>query len=136
MKLFALIGYQWPPNWFPGTPFEEGDGVDPGWYTMHPPGSIHFVSHRSNPLSPRLPSNKTKGPEPVPPFVQWKKFYNHTWVSDIIGFETPNAREQYQQFLVAVASRYKNEKAIVAWIIGNEFGYIGLWRYTAISYYC
>jgi len=38
MKLFALIGYQWPPNWFPGTPFEEGDDVDPGWYTMHPPG--------------------------------------------------------------------------------------------------
>jgi len=70
-----------------------------------------------------------KGPEPAPPFVPWKKFYNHTWVSDIIGFETPDAREQYQQFLVAVASRYKNEKAIVAWIIGNEFGYIGLWRY-------
>ena len=27
LRIFALIGYQWPPNWFPNE-----------WYTMHPPG--------------------------------------------------------------------------------------------------
>jgi len=26
IRIFALIGYQWPPNWFPDS-----------WYTMHPP---------------------------------------------------------------------------------------------------
>ncbi len=26
IRIFALIGYQWPPNWFPDA-----------WYTMHPP---------------------------------------------------------------------------------------------------
>jgi outer membrane protein assembly factor BamB len=26
IRIFALIGYQWPPNWFPDD-----------WYTMHPP---------------------------------------------------------------------------------------------------
>jgi hypothetical protein len=26
IRIFALIGYQWPPNWFPDE-----------WYTMHPP---------------------------------------------------------------------------------------------------
>ncbi len=26
LRIFALIGYQWPPNWFPDE-----------WYTMHPP---------------------------------------------------------------------------------------------------
>ena len=27
IRIFALIGYQWPPNWFPDD-----------WYTKHPPG--------------------------------------------------------------------------------------------------
>ena len=27
IRMFALVGYQWPPNWFPDS-----------YYTMHPPG--------------------------------------------------------------------------------------------------
>jgi len=27
IRIFALVGYQWPPSWFPNE-----------WYTMHPPG--------------------------------------------------------------------------------------------------
>lgn len=87
IRIFALIGYQWPPAWFPND-----------WYTMHPPevdsaGIVH----------------------------------TNRWQSDIIGYETPQARAQYAEFFSNVCARYKDSKAIVAWIIGNEYGYLGLW---------
>ena len=87
LRIFALIGYQWPPAWFPND-----------WYTMHPPevdsaGIVH----------------------------------TNRWQSDIIGYETPQARAQYAEFFSAVCARYKDSKAIVAWIVGNEYGYLGLW---------
>ena len=42
LRIFALIGYQWPPNWFPDN-----------WYTMHPPetdseGIIHTERWQSD----------------------------------------------------------------------------------------
>ncbi|HPG00022.1 MAG TPA: beta-galactosidase [Kiritimatiellia bacterium] len=42
IRIFALIGYQWPPNWFPDE-----------WYTMHPPeydsgGIYHPVRWQSD----------------------------------------------------------------------------------------
>jgi len=115
IRLFALVGYQWPPDWFPGTPFQEGNNVDPGWLTMHPPG-----------------------PEPAPPFEPVKKNYSQKWVSDIMSFEHPQGRIQYQEWLKAVGNRYKSSTAIAGWIIGNEFGYIGLWSYRQDGYdpYC
>ena len=87
LRIFALIGYQWPPNWFPDE-----------WYTMHPPdydsGGIYHPTR---------------------------------WRSDIINYERPEARAQYQEWFQNVCSRYKDSKAIVAWIIGNESGFLGLW---------
>jgi outer membrane protein assembly factor BamB len=87
LRIFALIGYQWPPNWFPDA-----------WYTMHPPAT------------------DSEG------------IYHPTrWQSDIINYEHPQARAQYAEWFSNVCSRYKDSKAIVAWIIGNESGYLGLW---------
>lgn len=45
IRVFALIGYQWPPDWFPDE-----------WYTMHPPewdaeGIYHLPASRSEPMS-------------------------------------------------------------------------------------
>jgi len=34
IRIFALVGYQWPPDWFPGKPFQEGNDVDPGWFVF------------------------------------------------------------------------------------------------------
>ncbi len=87
LRIFALVGYQWPPDWFQDA-----------WYTMHPPevdaeGILH----------------------------------TNRWQSDIINYEHPTARSQYSAWISAVCARYKNSKAIVAWIIGNEYGYLGLW---------
>jgi hypothetical protein len=95
IKVFALIGYQWPPDWFPKSTVDDPDA---GWYTMHPPGYDN------------------------------EGVYQPTrWRSDIMSFEDPNARAQYTEFLTAVATRYKDDPTIVAWIVGNEYGYLGLW---------
>jgi hypothetical protein len=98
MRIFALIGYQWPPNWFPNE-----------WYTMHPPetdaeGIVH----------------------------------TNRWQSDIIGYETPEARAQYAEWIATVCGRYKDSKAIAGWIVGNESGYLGLWSGLLDGYdsYC
>ena len=87
LRIFALIGYQWPPNWFPNE-----------WYTMHPP---------------------EVDSEGIP--------HTNRWQSDIINYEHPQARAQYAEWIGAVCSRYKNSKAIAGWIVGNEYGYLGLW---------
>ncbi len=87
IRIFALIGYQWPPNWFPDA-----------WYTMHPP------AYDSEGI-----------------------FHPTRWQSDIINYEHPEARAQYAEWFKNVCGRYKNSKAIVAWIVGNESGYLGLW---------
>jgi hypothetical protein len=87
LRMFALIGYQWPPNWFPDE-----------WYTQHPPA---------------------KDSEGI--------VHTNRWQSDIIGYETPQARAQYAEWFSNVCTRYKDSKAIAGWIIGNESGYLGLW---------
>ena len=87
IRIFALIGYQWPPNWFPDE-----------WYTKHPPAIDSEGIYHTN-----------------------------RWQSDIINYEHPLARAQYAEWFQNVCSRYKNSKAIVGWIIGNESGYLGLW---------
>jgi glycosyl hydrolase family 42 (putative beta-galactosidase) len=87
LRLLPLIGYQWPPQWFP----EE-------LYTMHPPS-----------------------------YDSADVLHTNRWLSDIIAYENPEARRQYGEFISAVCGRYRNEPAIVAWVIGNEYGYLGLW---------
>ncbi|HEY8241347.1 MAG TPA: beta-galactosidase, partial [Kiritimatiellia bacterium] len=87
IRIFALVGYQWPPNWFPDN-----------WYTMHPPETDAEGIYHTN-----------------------------RWQSDIIGYETPEARAQYTEFFANVCARYATNKAVAAWIVGNEYGYLGLW---------
>ncbi len=87
IRIFALIGYQWPPNWFPNE-----------WYTMHPPN-----------------------------YDSGGIWHGGRWQSDIINYEHPDARAQYAEWFGAVCSHFKTNKAIVAWIVGNEYGFLGLW---------
>ncbi|MDD2236707.1 MAG: beta-galactosidase, partial [Kiritimatiellae bacterium] len=87
LRIFALVGYQWPPDWFPTN-----------WYTQHPPEiDSEGIQHTNR------------------------------WLSDIINYEHPDARAQYAEWLHDVAEHYKDSKAVVAWIVGNESGYLGLW---------
>jgi hypothetical protein len=87
LRIFALVGYQWPPNWFPDE-----------WYTKHPP---------------------SKDSEGI--------MHTNRWASDIINYEHPEARAQYNEWIYSVANHFKDSKAIVGWIVGNESGYLGLW---------
>ena len=98
LRVFALIGYQWPPDWFPDE-----------WYTMHPPG-----------------------------YDNEGIYHPERWQSDIINYEHPEARAQYAEWMRAVCSRYKDNKAIVGWIVGNEYGYLGLWslKYDGYDPWC
>jgi len=98
IRIFALIGYQWPPDWF------QDD-----WYTKHPPGRDSGGIMHTN-----------------------------RWPSDIINYEHPEARAQYAEWLGAVAARYKDSKAIAGWIVGNEYGYLGLWslKYDGYDDWC
>jgi hypothetical protein len=98
IRIFALIGYQWPPDWFPDD-----------CYTMHPPGLDDAGIMHTN-----------------------------RWQSDIINYEHPTARAQYAEWFSTVCARYKDSKAIAGWIIGNEYGYLGLWslKYDGYDPYC
>jgi len=98
IKIFALVGYQWPPDWF-------ADDM----YTMHPPG----------PDSEGI-------------------YHPERWQSDIINYEHPQARAQYAEFFTHVCGRYKDSEAIAGWIVGNEYGYLGLWslKYDGYDPWC
>ncbi|NCC50259.1 MAG: PKD domain-containing protein [Spartobacteria bacterium] len=98
IRLFALLGYQWPPSWFP----EE-------WMTQHPPG---------------------KDSEGI--------MHTNRWPSDIINYEHPLARAEYAEWIATAAERYKDSKAIAGWIVGNEYGYLGLWslKYDGYDPWC
>jgi GH35 family endo-1,4-beta-xylanase len=89
IRVFPLVGYQWPPKWF-----------SPELHTMHPPDAEH----------------------------------DQNWISDIIGYEDPASRAEFAEFLSDVGRRYskggKREDlapAVGGWIVGNEYGYVGLW---------
>ena len=90
LKVFPLIGYQWPPEWFPDE-----------WYTKHPPCEAH-----------------PDGP----------------WQSDILSYEHPDVRAEVVEYLQEVTSRYSVDgvredlaDTVAGWILGNEYGYLGLW---------
>lgn len=94
LRLIPLIGYQWPPRWFPDN-----------LYTKHPP------SYDGEGI-----------------------FHSERWQSDIMSFEHPDARQQYVEYIRAVCGRYRDEKTIVAWVLGNEYGYLGLWSLLLDGY--
>lgn len=82
IKIFALIGYQWPPTWFP----TEG-------YNLHPPDGAH----------------------------------DYYWLSDTMSFSEPTSKMYFRRFIREITAHYSNNRTIVAWILGNEYGYLGLW---------
>jgi hypothetical protein len=112
IKIFPLIGYQWPPDWFPGIGGQEIVGnVTSGWFSMHPPG-----------------------PAPGQVVTPETKIYKTYWTSDIMSFTHPIGLQKYANFMAAVANRYKNSPAVAAWIVGNEYGFLGLWSFRFDGY--
>lgn len=89
IRVFPLIGYQWPPKWY-----------NPDWLSV-------------NPISgPKQKERK----------------------SHIMSYENPAGRKQAQDFIYEITKRYSlsGEKSnlagtVAGWILGNEYGYLGLW---------
>jgi hypothetical protein len=112
IKIFPLIGYQWPPDWFQGVVSAPiVDGTTSGWFSMHPPS-----------------------PAPGQDVTPETYVYTTYWTSDIMSFTHPTGIQKYQNFMAAVANRYKNSEAIAAWIVGNEYGFLGLWSFRFDGY--
>ncbi len=87
------------------------DWFVPEWYSVHPPS-------------------------PSPGQTVTPETYNYTtyWTSDVMSFTHPVGTQKYANFMAAVANRYKHSDAIAAWIVGNEYGYLGLWSFRFDGY--
>jgi hypothetical protein len=62
------------------------------------------------------------------------KIFKEKWVSDQLSMEHPDARARCASFFNQVGTRYKNSKTIAGWIVGNEYGYLGLWSFRQEGY--
>ncbi|OGV43665.1 MAG: hypothetical protein A2X46_08280 [Lentisphaerae bacterium GWF2_57_35] len=85
MKLFILMGYQYPPEWF-----------------------------------------KTNYPARMA--YHYDQYISATGISDVLNYNSPEAKASYASYVSALCSRYKNYKCIGGWIVGNEFAYYDLWE--------
>lgn len=77
LRLFVLIGYQYPPDWFP---------------------------------------------------AEWRGLNVRGEISNVLNYQHPEARRAYARHLTAVTERYREEGAIGAWILGNEYAFFDLWE--------
>jgi hypothetical protein len=85
MKLFILMGYQYPPDWFK---------------TNYP---ARMARHYS-------------------------QYTSSTGISDVLNFNSPEAKASYASYIQTVCARYKDAKCVGGWILGNEFAYYDLWE--------
>lgn len=153
LRLFVLIGYQYPPAWFPkhlrGI---NSEGLTPARMRLLAE-SAPEAAFDAFPLRARTALLKAAPEEfraaagqalvegaragsvtnvlrlleqRLPPLVA--EGMTRVLISDVINYEHPEAREAYAKHVAAVAARYKNSPAIGGWIMGNEYAYFDLWE--------
>ncbi|HRI13382.1 MAG TPA: beta-galactosidase [Verrucomicrobiota bacterium] len=59
---------------------------------------------------------------------EWKALNSEGHRSKLLCYENSQARGAYANYIKEVASRYRNRRAIGAWILGNEYAYFDLWE--------
>lgn len=59
---------------------------------------------------------------------EWKALNSENTRSFVLNYEHPEARRAYSNYIAQVTSRYRNSRAIGAWILGNEYAYFDLWE--------
>ena len=153
LKLFVIIGYQYPPSWFPTN-----------WHGINNQGLradvIDCLAHSdpSNALSCLPPQTAAALQSNLPPAVlaqvlgclvtgaqaggvsnilaclqstltpEALALARPYLLSDVINYEDPEARAVYQKHIATLTARYKDSPAIGAWILGNEYAYFDLWE--------
>lgn len=155
LRLFVIIGFQYPPAWFP----PELRGINDQGLT---PDVLECIARQrgtpgvTNCLPPpmydclttnRLPAEvitltlnclASSDPAQIVGCLQANVPEEHRrtvlscFISDVINYEHPEARRLYTNHIAAVASRYKDRAAIGAWIMGNEYAYFDLWESPTI----
>lgn len=157
LRLFVLIGFQYPPAWFPkdwrGI---NAEGLTPGAMKRLADGEAAtafevFPARARDALVKGVPeefrdtvgSAMVEGAktgsvsevlrllaERLPALIAEK--VTRVLISDVINYEHPEARAAYARHLAAVAARYKGNPAIGGWILGNEYAYFDLWEDPAL----
>jgi hypothetical protein len=158
IKLFVIIGFQYPPAWFP-----------PEWRGINEQGLTPDVlqclgEHRaatianpisvtnclSKPIYDHLYTNATmlgadvinrtlscltsSVPSEIVGALEQKippdslPLVLSAFISDVINYENPDARRVYTNYIAKVVDHFKNTTAIGAWIMGNECAYFDLWE--------
>ncbi len=154
LKLFILIGFQYPPAWFP----KEWRGINSSGLTPEvmqhlatntPATALSCLSQSArdclstnDALSGVLSkvmnclvtgaqagavSNVLNCLETNVPSALLPTVLS-CLISDVINYEHPDARAAYARHIAAVTAHFKNSKAIGGWIIGNEYAYFDLWE--------
>jgi hypothetical protein len=153
LRLFILIGFQYPPPWFP----KEWHGVHDQGLTVQ---AVDCLSHdppadpwlclpppAANCLRSRIPPEllhdvqdalltgaRTGGRAGVLRALQTAVPADllsevlPCLISDVINYEHPEARAAYRRYIEAITGRYKDRAVIGAWILGNEYAYFDLWE--------
>jgi hypothetical protein len=153
LRLFILIGFQYPPPWFP----KEWHGINDQGLTVQ---AVHCLSN-DPPSDPWLclpPAAadclRTRVPPELLANVQDALLTGARnggragvlqalqtavpagllsevlpcLISDVINYEHPEARAAYRRYMEAITGRYKDRPVIGAWILGNEYAYFDLWE--------
>jgi hypothetical protein len=157
LKLFVIIGYQYPPEWFPRAwrgVNSQGLRADviqclsnsspAGALACLPPRLAQILQTHNSPavLSQILDSFVAGAKEgglsnilsrleiTLPPDQLSANLPN--LISDVLNYEEPQGRAVYSNYIHAVTSRYRNSPAIAGWILGNEYAYFDLWEDPAL----
>src|SRR5262245_2538839 len=154
LKLFILIGFQYPPEWFP----KEWRGINAYGLTpevmrclatnapstalgcLSPSAQDCLLTNNlstdelSKVLSCLVAGAQAGAVSNVLSCLQTNVPSNvlpkvlSCLISDVINYEHPQAREAYANHIAAVTRRYKDRRAIGGWILGNEYAYFDLWE--------
>jgi hypothetical protein len=151
LRLFVIIGFQYPPAWFPpelrgindqgltpdvldciarnrGTPGVTNCLPQPMYdclTTNDLPAEV--ITKAIHCLTSNVPAEIVGCLNQNLP-AEYRRTVLSCFISDVINYEHPEARRLYTNHIAAVASRYKDRAAIGAWIMGNEYAYFDLWE--------
>jgi hypothetical protein len=153
LKLFVIIGFQYPPPWFPPEWRNVNEqGLTPDVLACLGTNTTSSVTNcLPQPIYDHLYTNDLRADaidatlhcltssvasnviaclqQNVPSDYQTTETNILSYfVSDVINYENPDARRAYTNNIAKIVDRYKNSPAIGAWIMGNEYAYFDLWE--------
>ena len=157
LKLFIIIGYQYPPAWFPTNRLGINNqglradvvqrlaGSTPGnALNCLPAAAARALQSTNSPtvltqvMNCLVAGARAGGVSNIIQNLQAALTQDQLdanlplLISDVINYEDPQAQAAYQQYIAAVTGRYQASPAIGAWILGNEYAYFDLWEDTTL----